>query len=177
MVQLRDVLERVRRDHPVVVIGRRQQDGRELRRAVGDPDVVQRGVLQQVPEVVLLVRVAKVGTPRVSDGKLVKAQHIHHSKTKTKRGKTCIGILYLVAHFCNIIIEQLLSFSPKFLPHGGNRRPEELRPLVDAGSHQESAVGAALDGQLLSAGVLLPDEEFCRTVEVVETVLLLEPAS
>ena len=42
-------------------------------------DVVQRRVLEDVFEVRLLVRIAKVRAPRVPDRELVETEHIHHS--------------------------------------------------------------------------------------------------
>jgi len=54
---------------------------------------------------------------------------------------------------------------------------EEIGSLIGAGNHQQPAVGASLDGELLSASVFLRNEIFCGTLEVVEHVLLVEQPS
>lgn len=81
MLQGRDELERVQRHHTVVVVGREQQRGRILD-AVSDRhcDIVQRRVLHQVLEVLLLVRAAVVGDPRKADRELVEAQHVENAE-------------------------------------------------------------------------------------------------
>ena len=59
--------------------------------------------------------------------------------------------------------------------HHADRRQangEQVGALHFAGTHQQSAVRAAGDGQLFTRGILLGDEEFGRRDEIVEDLLL-----
>lgn len=59
--------------------------------------------------------------------------------------------------------------------HHADRRQadgEQVGALHFAGTHQQSAVRAAGDGQLFARGILLGDEEFGRRDEIVEDLLL-----
>ena len=56
-------------------------------------------------------------------------------------------------------------------PNSRDARPEELRPLVDAGADEKAAVGAALDGQLPRASVVVRHEVLGGRGEVIEAVL------
>lgn len=59
----------------------------------------------------------------------------------------------------------------------GNGCTKKLRPLVDACGHQKATVGATLDCKFFAARVTLFDEEFARSLEVVEDILLVEEAA
>ena len=56
-------------------------------------------------------------------------------------------------------------------PNSRDARPEELRPLVDAGADEKAAVGAALDGQLPRASVVVRHEVLGGRGEVIEAIL------
>ena len=57
--------------------------------------------------------------------------------------------------------------------HGGQGRAKEVGALGQAGTHEEAAVGATMDGQLGGASVFLLDEPLGGGNEVIEDVLLL----
>ena len=50
---------------------------------------------------------------------------------------------------------------------------KQVWPLGHAGSHEQSAVRTADDGQFVLAGIALADEPLCSADEVVKHVLLL----
>ena len=56
-------------------------------------------------------------------------------------------------------------------PDGRDAGPEELRPLVGAGADEEAPVGAALDGQLPRASVVVRHEVLGGRGEVIESIL------
>ena len=58
-----------------------------------------------------------------------------------------------------------------YSPHTRHPGPEQVRPLVDAGPHQHAAVGAALDGQSVTARVLVLHQPLPGLLEVGQTVL------
>lgn len=51
--------------------------------------------------------------------------------------------------------------------------PEQFGSLVDAGGHEQAAVGASLDGDQRRLRVLFRDQVLCSGLEVVEYVLLV----
>ena len=64
-----------------------------------------------------------------------------------------------------------------YSPHARHPGPEEVWSLVDAGADQHAAVGAALDGELGRAGVLVTHEPLARRLEVREAGLQVGEAA
>ena len=78
-LERRPELVRVQRRHPVVVVARHDQRGREVAGPPGGRgDVVQRRPLGHGPELLRVARVAKVRAPRVADREAVEAGHVVH---------------------------------------------------------------------------------------------------
>ena len=57
--------------------------------------------------------------------------------------------------------------------HLADDGPEQVRPLRQSGPHEQTAVGPALDGQVVRIGVSLSDEPLGRSEKIVEDILLV----